>query len=94
MNAIFISFCRSQINYLKSAIFRDITPCSPLSVNRHFGGTYSACHLLSRRFLAQPFFDPEDVFPKRRLALNGLHGVISEKMVVSITTSVRISNPI
>jgi hypothetical protein len=26
--------------FKKSIIFWDITPCSPLSVNRHFGGTY------------------------------------------------------
>jgi hypothetical protein len=26
---------------MKSTIFWDITPCSPLSVNRRFGGTYS-----------------------------------------------------
>jgi hypothetical protein len=25
---------------LQSTIFRDIMPCSPLSVNRRFGGTY------------------------------------------------------
>jgi hypothetical protein len=25
---------------MKSSIFWDITPCSPLKVNRHFGGTY------------------------------------------------------
>jgi hypothetical protein len=25
---------------MKSTIFWDITPCSPLSVNRRFGGTY------------------------------------------------------
>jgi hypothetical protein len=63
-----------QIN---STIFCDITLCSPLSVNRRFGGTYrlhlqvrkkklskkpawkkpcSACHLLSRWFLAQFIF--------------------------------------
>jgi hypothetical protein len=54
----------------KSAIFWNITPCSPLSVNRRFGGTYrlhlqglknklsnhSACHLLSRWFLAEVIF--------------------------------------
>jgi hypothetical protein len=44
---------------MKSTIFWDITPCSPLKVNRRFGGTYriysqgrskqsSACHLFSR----------------------------------------------
>jgi hypothetical protein len=26
---------------MKSIVFWDITPCSPLSVNRRFGGTYS-----------------------------------------------------
>jgi hypothetical protein len=30
--------------------------------------------------------------PKRRLTLNGLHGVISQKMVLFITTAVRTSN--
>jgi hypothetical protein len=37
---------------LKSINFWDITPCSPLSVNRRFGGTY-ACHLLACWFLAE-----------------------------------------
>jgi hypothetical protein len=52
---------------MKSSIFYDITPCSPLKVNRRFGRTYRlnlqcrrisrafhlACHLLSRWFLAR-----------------------------------------
>jgi hypothetical protein len=46
---------------MKSIIFWDISPCSPLSVNRRFGGTYRL-HL--------------------RLALNRLHGVISQKMII------------
>jgi hypothetical protein len=29
---------------MKSAIFWDITPCSPLKVNRRFGGTYDLHH--------------------------------------------------
>jgi hypothetical protein len=39
---------------IKGAIFWDMTPCSPLKINRRFGGTYylhlqnSACRLLSR----------------------------------------------
>jgi hypothetical protein len=33
---------------IKSSIFWDITPCSPLSVNRRFGGTYRL-HLQGRR---------------------------------------------
>jgi hypothetical protein len=34
------------------------------------------------------------VAPKRRLTLNGLRDVISQKMVLFITTAVRTSNPI
>jgi hypothetical protein len=51
---------------IKNTIFWDITPCSPLSVNRRFGGTYRlhlqsyACHLLLLWFLARYFFEPED----------------------------------
>jgi hypothetical protein len=37
--------------YLKSIIFWNMTPCSPLSFNRRFGGT--ACHRLARWF-AEP----------------------------------------
>jgi hypothetical protein len=33
---------------MRSSIFWDITPCSPLSVNRRFGGTYRL-HLQGRR---------------------------------------------
>jgi hypothetical protein len=55
---------------LKSIIFWDMTPCSTLSFNRRFGGTYrlhlqgrrivqAACHLLARWF-AELFLDPED----------------------------------
>jgi hypothetical protein len=33
---------------MKSAVLRDITPCSPLKVNRRFGGTYRL-HLQGRR---------------------------------------------
>jgi hypothetical protein len=32
--------------------------------------------------------------PKRRLTFNGLHGVISQKVVLFITIAVRTSNPI
>jgi hypothetical protein len=36
---------------LESTIFWDITPCSPLIVNRRFGGTHRL--LLARSFLAE-----------------------------------------
>jgi hypothetical protein len=50
------------ISVMKNTIFWDITPCSPLSVNRRFGWTYrlhlqgqrnAACHLLARWFLTE-----------------------------------------
>jgi hypothetical protein len=58
---------RGLIEKLKSIIFWDMTPCSPLHVSRRFGGTYRlhlqgrrnkfskkpACHLLARWF-AEP----------------------------------------
>jgi hypothetical protein len=77
---------------LKSSIFWDITPCSPFSINRRFGGTcrlQGACHLLFRSWTWRRY-----VPPKRRLTLNGLQGVISQKMVLFVTTAVRTSNPI
>jgi hypothetical protein len=48
-------------------------------------------------FLLSLFFRPwkwrRYVPPKRRLTLKGLHGVISQKLVLFITTAVRTSNP-
>jgi hypothetical protein len=79
----------------KSSIFWDIMPYGPLEANRRFGGT-SACHLLSRWYLAQLIFRPwrwrRYVSPKRWLTFSGLHGVISEKIVLFITTAVRTSS--
>jgi hypothetical protein len=39
---------------MKNTIFWDTTPCSLLSVNRRFGGSY--CHLLARWFLDELIF--------------------------------------
>jgi hypothetical protein len=39
--------CPARIQAKKSTIFWNITPCSPLSVNRSFGGTYRL-HLQGR----------------------------------------------
>jgi hypothetical protein len=86
-----------------SQTYVDITPCSPLKVNRRFGGTYhlnihsSVCHLLSRWFFPRLVLWSwrwrRHVPPKRRLTVNGLQGVISHKIVLFITTAVRPSNP-
>jgi hypothetical protein len=71
---------------MKSTIFWDITPCSPLKVNRHFGGTY--CHFLSLWFLAWLIFRPwrwrRHIPRKRRLTFNGQNGVISLNLVLFI----------
>jgi hypothetical protein len=40
----------------------------------------SVCYLHNAGFLLGLFFDPEDVLPKRRLILNELHGVVSQKL--------------
>jgi hypothetical protein len=39
---------------MKSTVFWDITPCSPLKANRRFGGTYRL-HLHGRNMLASCF---------------------------------------
>jgi hypothetical protein len=75
-----------------------MTPCSPLSVNRCFGGTYRL-HLQGRRnkFSKKPaskqVASKRYVPPKRQLTLNRLHGVICQKMIFFITTTVKTSIP-
>jgi hypothetical protein len=73
---------------MKFSVFWDTTPCSPLKVNRLFGGTYlylqiSACHLVSLWFVARLILRPwrwrRYVPPKRLLILNWVHDVISQK---------------
>jgi hypothetical protein len=71
--------------YMKSTIFWDITPCSSLKVNRLFGGTYRI-HLQAR--ISQARYQRES-----RLTFNRLHAIISQKIVLFITTAVRTSNP-
>jgi hypothetical protein len=72
---------------MKSTIFWDITPCSPLKVNRRFEGDKflrNVCYLLHAGLLLGLFFDPEDggyMFLRNVGCFNGLHGVISEKIV-------------
>jgi hypothetical protein len=56
-----------------------------------------ARHLLPRWYLAwlilRPWAWRRHVPPKRRLTFNGLHGVISQKIVLFIATGVTTSNP-
>jgi hypothetical protein len=82
---------------MKSVIFWDITPCSPLKDDRYFGGTYRrhlqdrriiAYHLISLCFLAQLILRrwrwSRHIPLKRRLTFNGLHGVISQKITLYV----------
>jgi hypothetical protein len=102
-----------QYFMLKSIILWDLTPCSPLSFNRRFGGIYRLNLHGRRNSFSKPaskqvtrclppgllklFLKPWSwrryVPPKRRLKLNGLHAVISQKMILFITTAVKTSNP-
>jgi hypothetical protein len=63
---------------VRSPVFWDITPCSPLKGDRRFGGTCpSACHLLPHWFLSLPILRPWrwrwHVAQQRRPTFNGLH---------------------
>jgi hypothetical protein len=56
---------------MKSTIFWNLTPCSPLSVNRLFGETYRL-HLQGRK----------DMFSKKLAWKQAASGVISQKIVL------------
>jgi hypothetical protein len=71
---------------MKSSVFWDTTPCSPLKVNGHFGGIYRL-HFQGRgisrgRNLRECIWQVKALIAhsKRLLTFNGLHAVISEKM--------------
>jgi hypothetical protein len=73
---------RQQLMALKSTIFWDITPCSPLKVNRRFGGT-CRLHLQGRRM--------RQVRNHREAGIN--QNVISQKIELFITTAASTMNP-
>jgi hypothetical protein len=69
---------------MKSTIFWNIKPCSPLKLNRRFGGIYRL-RLQGRRISRarnQRRSRWRYVPPKRLFTFNGLHGVISQKMLL------------
>jgi hypothetical protein len=77
---------------MNSTIFCDITLCSPLKVNRRFGGTYYL-HLQVEKWAEQDTrvkaggkkrIKRRYVPRKRRLTFNGLHGVLSQKILLFI----------
>jgi hypothetical protein len=79
---------------IKSTIYWDITPCSPLKVNRRFGESFRP-HLQVRR-TNQARNQCESkwrwrrcVPPKCRWTFNGQHDVISQKIVLFILDGIR-----
>jgi hypothetical protein len=93
-----LRFSQRWLWRVPSTIFWDMTPCSPLNVNRYFGGTHRL-HLQGRKNVSstrnqrENRWQAESLFfrlwiwsryvpTKHRLTLNGLHGVISQKMVL------------
>jgi hypothetical protein len=87
---------------VKRSVFCDITPCSSLKVNRRFRIT-CRLHFQDRRISqARNHLEASSkqswrwrryVPLKRQLTFNGLHGVISQKIVLFITTAVRTLHP-
>jgi hypothetical protein len=65
---------------MKSYIFCDITPCSPLKVNRF----HMIQYLFVTCFLLGLFYNFEDggkiFLPERQLHFNELHDVVSKKI--------------
>jgi hypothetical protein len=60
---------------MKSCIFWDITPCSPLKIKRRFGGT---CRLFQGRIIAK------HETSMKQVASRALHGVISQNVELFI----------
>jgi hypothetical protein len=75
---------------MKSSIFWYTTPCIPLKLNRRFGGHSLRLQVrMSRaRYQRESWWQAEYVPPKRQLNLNGLHGVISQKIVLFLIIKV------
>jgi hypothetical protein len=81
----------------KSSVFWDITPYSPLKVNGCFGGI---CRLHFQHRRISPARNLREAgkkqsrhfLPKRLLTFNGLHGVISQKIGIFLTTPMETLN--
>jgi hypothetical protein len=92
-----------RTKYNARSNFWDITPCSPLKVNRRFGGAGIAsrallCYLLHPGvvvwLILRNWSFRWHVPPKRQLSFNGQHGVIYHKTEHLVTTAAITSNPV
>jgi hypothetical protein len=76
---------------MKSSIFWDITPCSPLKVKTVLFVTF---FMLLPWLILRPWRWIQHFPPKLHLTFNELHGLISQKEEFCITTALRTSNSI
>jgi hypothetical protein len=93
-----LSYICIYLSVLKSSIFWNITPCSPLKINRRSRRNMPPPSGLknksSRKVAWSRWQALRHVPPKHQLIFNWLHGVISQKIEFFISTAVRTSNPI
>jgi hypothetical protein len=72
--------------FVKSLDFRDITPCSPLTVIRRSSSHHEERFLLivsswyAAWLILRPWGRRRYILPKHRFSFNGLHGCISQKI--------------
>jgi membrane protein insertase Oxa1/YidC/SpoIIIJ len=85
MEMFIVMICK-HLYVLKSSFFCDIMPCSPLKVSQSFGGMYHL-HLNGQRISQARNQHEALVLLKRLLTLSSLHGVISPKIALFITTT-------
>jgi hypothetical protein len=92
----------SQDNQYGDETWNREVSCTKINTNatystKVFGITEPVCHLLSpwyrTRIIILPWRWWWHVPSKRRLTFNGLHGIISLKIELLLTTAVRTSNP-
>jgi hypothetical protein len=76
---------------MKSSIFSGVTPRSLVKVCCHFGGTYCLHNQGQRVSQASPE-DGGSVFFETWVASTRLHGVTSQKIVLSIVTAMTVSD--
>jgi hypothetical protein len=72
---------------MQSSVFWNITTCSPLKVNRRLRETYLLCMpsvftLVTCSAYSSPWKWRRCVPSKRQLIFNGLHGVVTQKIVL------------